>query len=64
MSREEIQEMIDILMEVGTEKYQYFKYMILLSSKKDRKVNKFFRELFAYTDKNRALLLEMKESVA
>ena len=42
MSEKEIQEMIDILMELGTERYTYFKYTILLSSKDSSKVYAFF----------------------
>lgn len=61
MGKEEIQEMVDILLEVGTEKYLYFKHTILLNSKTDSKVNTFFKDIFEYTDKNRPLLIEMKE---
>lgn len=64
MSKEEIQEMVDILMELGTERYTYFKYTILLSSKRDSKVNNFFVKLFDFTDKNRPLLIEMKGGAA
>ena len=61
MSEKEIQEMIDILTELGTERYTYFKYIILLSSKSSSKVNAFFERVFDFTDKNRPLLIEMKE---
>lgn len=62
MSEKEIQEMIDILMELGTERYTYFKYTILLSSKNNSKVNAFFEKVFDFTDKNRPLLLEIKNT--
>lgn len=63
MSKEEIQEMIDILMKLGAERYTYFKYTILLSSKDSSKVNAFFEKVFDFTDKNRPLLIEMKEGI-
>lgn len=59
MSEKEIQEMMEILMEVGTDQYEQFKYTILLSSKGNSNVNNFFVRVFKLTDKRRPLLLEM-----
>lgn len=61
MNYEEMIELIEILMEIGTERYEHFKYTILLSSKDNSNVNNFFVKVFEFTDKKRPLLLEMKE---
>lgn len=62
MSEKDVIEMVEILIEAGTEQYLRFKYMAL-SCLKSAGAKNFMRELFTVTDKKRPLLLEMKGGV-
>ncbi len=66
MSREEIEEMATILMELGVDTYLKCKLMILANAKKHQpqETVDFFEKLFAITDERRPLLLEMRGGAA
>lgn len=65
MSDKELQEMAIILMEMGIDTYLKCKYMILsdalIHSSPD--VVNFFKKIFSIADRNRPLLIGMKEGV-
>lgn len=59
MSREEIEEMLNILIEMGADTYLKYKLMIL-SVAVSQGTRNFFKDIFTVADKHRPLLLEMK----
>lgn len=59
----EIIEMIQILLEMGTDTYTECKYILLTVSAGHQGTHNFMNELFDYTDGHRPPLIGMKEGV-
>ncbi len=59
----EIIELVQILLELGTDAYTECKYILLSVSAGHRGTHNFINKLFEVTDRHRPFLIEMKKGV-